>query len=209
MTRGACCCNHGIMRAPRPHPWLASLPLMSVGAVLAHSASYRIVAADRYEHARLLADSGHGHPTFGPLLLAGLLTLTVVGLGAVVVEGARQRELPRNSSWLFGALPLLGFAVQEHFERMIHDGHFPVAAALEPTFLVGIVLQTPFAIAALLLARFVAQAAYSLGRLLAPRVERRRVGAPVARLATARTLPRIRPLAAGHAGRGPPLLAVA
>ena len=105
-------------------------------------------------------------------------------------------------SWLLGVLPLVGFAVQEHLERLLHDG--PLwATALEPVFLLGLLLQLPFALGAALLARALARLADVIG------------GRPVRMCRFDRQPLLARPvgaderttnvLAAGHAGRAPPV----
>lgn len=187
--------------------WLVSFPLMAVSSLLAHSASYRLVVSEEGERARLLADSGHGYLAFGPLLLAASLTLVLLGLTALAFEGALGRSRPRSSSsWPFAVLPVLGFVVQEHLERLIHDGGFPFEAALEPTFLVGVLLQVAFAVAALMLARALAGAAHTLGRALVGEIRDARVAAPFALAPFGIALPPTALLALGHAERAPPLL---
>jgi hypothetical protein len=96
------------------------------------------------------------------------------------------------------------FAFQEHFERLMHDGVFPWDAAAQPTFLVGLLLQLPFAVAGYLLARLLLRVVRSLGRLLsAPPQVRVLAGAhpqPPVRV----VFPRVPALALGYGSRGPP-----
>jgi hypothetical protein len=179
--------------------WLVSLPVLLAGCLAAHLAAYRI--AERDEHARqhLLAGSGHGYLEQLPLLAAAAL---VVVLAAALHHSLRGPAGARPSAALFAALPPLAFALQEHVERWLHARDFPVAAALEPTFLIGLALQLPFAFLAWALARAVLRAAEYFSPLSrAPRSPR---WSASVRLPTALVLPRLRPVAAGATGRGPP-----
>ena len=110
------------------------------------------------------------------------------------------------SAWWFFALPLIAFAVQEHLERLLHSGHLPLAAVLEPTFVVGLALQVPFGLAALALARIIFACADELADSLPPPPRPRStrpltIPLPVASFA----LPRISAIALGRSERGPPV----
>jgi hypothetical protein len=100
-------------------------------------------------------------------------------------------------------VPLIGFSLQEHLERALTGGSVPVAAILEPTFLVGLALQLPFALAALAVARALVRTAERIGVTLAEAPPAARAQ-PVLPLGAAVRLPRVRPLAFGSCGRGPP-----
>ena len=101
-------------------------------------------------------------------------------------------------------LPLLGFALQEHIERLL-AGYPVVGTALEPSFLVGIALQIPFAAAALLAARFLCSAADSIARALASPPRPRAYATQSSTMAGADVrLPRFPALALGSSSRGPP-----
>jgi hypothetical protein len=112
----------------RGAPWLVSLPFMAAGCLAAHSLAYHLVSN---------AEERHGYLAFAPLFL-GLL-------GAAAIVGALRRGRA-HSPFFFALLPPLAFAVQEHVERL-------QLVATEPAFLVGLVLQLPFALAALVAAR--------------------------------------------------------
>jgi hypothetical protein len=187
--------------------WLVSLPLMAVTSLLAHSVSYRIASPGEHERVRLLAETGHAHLAYRPLLVAALLTLVLLGLVVLAFEAARGRSRPPSSSFSiapFALLPLLGFVVQEHLERLIHDNSFPFGAVLERPFLLGVLLQIPFALAALLLARILTGAAYTLGRALADEPKAIWIPVPFSVAPTGAVLSRISLLALGRAERGPP-----
>jgi hypothetical protein len=108
-------------------PWLVSIPFMAAGCLAAHSLAYHLVSAPKERH---------GYLAFAPLVL-GLL-------GALAIVGAVRRGRAR-SPYAFAVLPPLAFVVQEHAERL-------ELVATEPAFLVGLALQLPFALAALVAA---------------------------------------------------------
>jgi hypothetical protein len=172
--------------------WLLGLPLLAIGWLSAHALAYELVPAE--EH-------GHGYLARTPLFLT-LCAATVGVAVAVRIAGMRGRTLPR---WCAGALPLLGFALQEHLERGLALGTVPWGAALEPVFLLGLVLQLPFALAALLVAGALTALADAVAARPAarPRITFQLPAPPPARaeLATAPALAR------GWAGRAPPVRA--
>ena len=185
--------------------WMLSLPLAAAGWIGAHSVAYALVVPDPDHRAELLSDSGHGYLGAAPLILACAITLIVAGLALAILDGLRGGPRARVPVWPVALVPPLGFAVQEHLERLIELNAFPSGAALEPTFLVGMALQLPFAVAGVTLARTVLALGYRIGRAFAAR-----------RAARPRAHPRswrlpdwlgpkpLRPLAAGHGERAPP-----
>jgi hypothetical protein len=139
---------------------LVLLPVSAIGWLSAHSLAYRALDAH--------ADEGlHGYLRYAPLAAAALACALVAGLALAAWAAWRGRRL-RPPAWPFGLLAPVGFAVQEHLERLAHDGTFPAAAALEPTFVVGLLLQIPFALAALALARGLLAATAALVRACRP-----------------------------------------
>jgi len=187
--------------------WLLSAPLMLAGLELGHAAAYRIVYPDPYERAQILAASGHGYLSYSPTVLAvagafALCALFHHGASTRVVEETGMLRVPAGP---FAALPLAAFALQEHLELLIHTGTLPFGATLEPTFLIGLGLQLPFALAAYGLARLMLRAAERIGAAL-------RAGPPkpAGKRRVLRTwpsdleLPRLAPLIVGSSGRGPP-----
>src|SRR5262249_7294708 len=143
-----------------------------------------------------------GHAGYAVLFLGILLATALVAAGARLLFGRRRgREL---SPWLFFVLPPLAFALQELSERVLRAEAFPFHAALEPRFLLGLLLQLPFGLLALLLARLllrvVARLARALARARTPRLAELASWSPRQAL----DLPRIPGLALGHPQRGPP-----
>jgi hypothetical protein len=109
-------------------PWLVSIPFMAGGCLAAHSLAY---------HLTTTREDGHGYLAFAPLLVGVL--------GALAIVGAFRRGRTR-SPLVFAVLPPLAFVAQEHLERL-------ELVATEPAFLLGLALQLPFALAALVAAR--------------------------------------------------------
>jgi hypothetical protein len=188
-------------------PWLVAVPLIVGGSFSAHGLSYRIVAPDTGARAQLLEQTGHGYLDHAPLAIAILLALLVAGLGLRAARTLRGGISAPLSAWLFFSMPLVGFALQEHLERLFHDGSFPLGAVLEPTFLVGLLLQLPFALAAYVVAWALLEVAERIGPSLR--------ASPPGRWPSAQSVPppqaqvefpRIPALALGRPQRGPPLL---
>jgi hypothetical protein len=139
--------------------WLLSLALAAAGGLAAHGLTYRIAEPDAALRRHLLEETGHGYLN---LDLAGslLAALVVVAFAGCVLAGNERRQAP--PLWLFALAPPVGFARQEHVEHALHDNAFSAGLALEPAFLVGLGLQLPFAIVALLAARTLLAAASAL-----------------------------------------------
>jgi hypothetical protein len=190
--------------------WMLSLPLAAAGWFGAHSVAYVLVVPDAHHRAELLSDSGHGYLGATPLILSCAVTLVVAGLALAILDGLRGGPRARVPVWPVALLPPLGFAVQEHLERLIELNAFPFGAVLEPTFLVGMALQLPFALAAATLARAVLALGYLIGRALAARRSARPRAHPRSwRLPDWLRPTPVRPLAAGHGERAPPKLGYA
>lgn len=187
---------------------LLSLPLAATGSLLAHCFAYRLVEPDAHMRAHMLHESGHGYLTYAPLIFAAALALVVLVVGLHAYDTYRGRA-PRLAApaWLFGALPPLGFVLQEHLERLVHTGSLDLSAFAEPSFFVGLWLQVPFAAAAFLLARALLRVAERVGAALARAKRARQVYALVdALVPDSFDTPRIPALARGRADRGPPFL---
>lgn len=186
--------------------WLLTLPLTAGGSLLAHAASYRIVAPEAEERTELLTASGHGYLAYAAPFLALCLALVLAGAARRTVTAVRGEPALQVSAWPFAVLPPLYFLLQEHLERWMHTGGFPLEAALEPTFVVGLALQLPFALAAFFVARAVLNLADRLGRALASAdTPRPTVTTPLVRPPSPNAdRPRVPALALGYGERGPP-----
>jgi hypothetical protein len=185
--------------ARRTLPWLLALPLLAAGSLLAHSLAYALVEPGVAERARLLEATGHGYLAAAPFVFAGGAALGLAATVAYAVRGRHGGASPLPS-WPLALVPLAGFGLQEQLERLVTGAPLE---PLEPTFLVGLALQLPFAFAAVLVARRLARAAESLGRAVALAPPRLRARATRAR--APRSVLVTRPeLALEHPGRGPP-----
>ena len=184
--------------------WLVGLPLLGAGWLSAHELAYDLLPAGGDEPEAAMAASRHGYLEHAPLVLAALLVLAV----ATVLGRALERRRPGRAlpAWVFGLAPLAGFAVQEHLERILHGCDAPWATATEPVFLLGILLQVPFGLAAALVARTFHAAADTLA---AAEPERRapRSAQPLLAPPRAADLVPASVLAQRHAGRAPPAFA--
>lgn len=185
--------------------WFLSVPLALLGSQLAHAADYRLIEPSAHERAEMLAGTGHGYFNYSLFFGALIGAATVAAFVALVSDAHRGRVHRVPPCYPLVLLPLLTFVFQEHLERALHDGHFPLTAAIDPTFVVGLALQLPIALAMFGVARLLLRTAQALGRALAdaPVV-------PVLRLTplwtpTPIVLPRTSPLSSGRTGRGPPL----
>lgn len=186
-------------------PWLLALPLMAAGSLAAHVASYRLAIPNAHTRARDLQDSGHAYLEQLPLLTALIGAPALVGLGFAIFGVANGRGRPRLAAWPFALLPPLCFGMQEHFERFMHSGAFPWDAGLERTFLLGLLLQGPFALGAFLLARGMLVGIDAVRHVFARRPARSLSRQPRCAFPQPQvSLLRPAVLALGHAERGPP-----
>ncbi len=149
--------------------WLLTLALAVIGSQLAHELAYRLVTPDGAQRAHELARTGHAYLVYAPAALAVCSVLVLIALVGELrhLLTGRGTASSRPSALTFAVLAPAIFVLQEHFERLFHDGAFPWDACLQPTFVVGLLLQLPVASGAYLLSRLLLGAVRSLGRLLA------------------------------------------
>ncbi len=180
----------------RVSSWLVALPLALGGSQLAHAEAYRLVYADPHERAHALDATGHAYLAYAPAAAALALALLLCGLIGWFLH-ARGGRTTAVATWPFAAVPLLTFVAQEHLER----GSL-VGVLTEPTTVVGLALQLPFALLAYGLARLLLRVVDALA-LAASRRPRLRPDARQPRPGTCTLVPLPR-LAFGVAQRGPP-----
>jgi hypothetical protein len=189
--------------------WVIALPLAVASWLGAHCLAYLLVSPPAGHHMGVHAEHGHAWLGYSPALALWGLAVVVAGLVLCVGAGLRGHRPSAPPLRLFALLPLAGFAVQEHAERLIASGSIPNDLVVEPTFLLGLALQLPFALAALLLTRALYAIGFGLGRAMAggrPAVGRplgHRPPSPPLRPASA-TLVSPSVLALGHGQRAPP-----
>jgi hypothetical protein len=182
---------------------------MALGGLVAHALAYELAAAESHAaHASAHPDI-HGYFAVWPICAATCGTIILVSLTASAVVRTWAGHPVSAPLWLFALLPPIGFAVQEHAERVLATGAFPQAAALEPTFALGLILQIPFALAAYLAARVLIALAVAVARRLQGEPHRRRGASEPARALPVwiSVLP-ISALALGYGERGPPSAAL-
>jgi hypothetical protein len=188
--------------------WLIVLPLAAASWLSAHCLAYLLVPPASGEHAHVQSASDHAAFGFTPLLIACGVALVAAGLAVCVRDGLRGRRQAHPPAVVFAVLPIAGFTVQEHLEHAIGSGAVPYDVIAEPTFLAGLALQAPFAVAALLLARGLYAVGYGLGSAVAHgvRISRPVPGAPCLLVRAPLTAPISPPsvLALGHGQRAPP-----
>jgi hypothetical protein len=165
----------------RGAPWLVSVPFMAAGCLAAHSLAYHLISNPRERH---------GYLAFAPLFLGVL--------GGLAIVGAARRGRT-HSPFLFALLPPVAFIVQEHVERL-------QLVATEPAFLVGLALQLPFALAALVAARAFLSLADLVAEVFGARPPIRRVSASPA-LAVSFDSPRALLVSGPRSPRAPPAVA--
>ncbi len=175
------------------------------GLLVAHTLGYRLAIANSHARADALAHSGHGYFGYAPFAVAVCLGLLLSALAYQVAAGFRGERRRAAASPLIVVLPPLAFVIQEFVERLIHVGHVPLTLVLQPAFLIGLALQLPFALAALLVAWALDSAAHAVGRALAARPRLTYPGfVPVPVCVAA--APRPAGLSRGYGERAPPFL---
>ena len=186
--------------------WLLTLALAVIGSQLAHELAYRLVTPDGARRAHELAQTGHAYLVYAPAALAVCAVLVVIALGGELRHLLRRGTASsRPSALMFAVLAPAIFVLQEHFERLLHDGAFPWDACLQPTFVVGLLLQLPVALGVYFLARLLLGAVRSLGRWLVRPVRPAVLGGALVRPTTRLHVPRVPVLALGYGSRGPPV----
>ena len=116
---------------------MLTLPLAAAGVLVGHALAYRLTGAP--------AGDLHSYLAHLPQVALILATIGLVGLAAQQ-RGGHGSRLP------YAALGVLGFTAMEHLERLAHTGELPWLLT-DRTFLVGLALQVPVALACLALAR--------------------------------------------------------
>jgi hypothetical protein len=186
-------------------PWLLALPVMAAGSLAAHALSYLFLSARAAEGGAEVSERSSTGSASNLVLFLGVGAAMAIVAAALLVVGRRRRGAG-VSPWLFFLLPPLAFALQELAERLLHAEAFPFQAALEPRFLLGLLLQLPFGLLTLLVARALLRVVRRLVRALVrtrtPRLQGSVSWSPLQAI----VLPRIPALALGYPQRGPPTL---
>ena len=185
--------------------WLSTAPLMLAGLLAAHALGYRLAISDPHARADALAHSGHGYFSYVPFALSVCVGVLLAGLALQALSAFRGEPRRPATSPLIVLLSPVAFVAQEIVERLAHTGEVSLMIAFQPAFLIGLALQLPFALGALLLAWALDSAARVVGQALAsaPRPTFHVfVPAPV----RVSAIPRPAGLSRGYGERAPPLL---
>jgi len=147
--------------------WGLALPLAFVGSQAAHSIAYALVYPQAHTRALTLFATGHAYLVWLPFAFGGAAAAAAVSLAVTAVDAARRRPARHVPAWAFALVPPVGFVLQELLELSLHMGTFGWRAFLAPTFLPGLLLQLPFALAAYVAARVLLRTAEHVGRAFA------------------------------------------
>ena len=186
--------------------WLLDFALTVAGWISAHEVAYRLVVPHPHSSGSDIAQAQHAYLAYASLLVVLCLLVAVLCTAGLVARAHAPRGPSRGLLLLFVLLPPLGFVLQEVTECLLSSGVLSAEIVREPTFFVGVILQVPFALAALVVARML----FAFARVLAGTVEgvlRPRLVA--LDLSVPHVVdgwrPRLPALAFGYGERGPPL----
>jgi hypothetical protein len=192
-----------VPRQPRL-AWLLAFVLTVAGWISAHEVAYRLALPHPHASGSDLVEARHAYLAYASFLVVLCLFVAVLCTTGLVLRPHGVRPPSGRLLLPFVLLPPVGFALQEVIESLLAGG-LPVEAALEPTFLVGILLQVPFAVVALVVARVFFAVAHSMawraGGSGRPRLVAFDLSLPLVAEAWP---PRLSALAFGWGERGPP-----
>lgn len=189
--------------------WLVALPVIFLGSQVAHGIAYWWTYPQASLRMAVLQHSGHSYEAYAPIALGFLVGLELLVFAASVLDRVRERGARPLPAWLFLLLPVVGYTLQEHLERLLVSGTFPWWTVEQPTFTRGLALQVPLGLITYLIARLLLRTAETVAEII--RAEDRSPLVPTDRAQRKYRLapvcpPRIRPLAFAAAGRAPPRL---
>ena len=118
--------------------------------LLAHQLTWGVAGHGHEE------DVAHGYLRYGAVFVA--LAAAAVAVASTrhfvqTVGGAEVGKVP--SAMTFAVMPIVGFVFQEHLEHLVAARELEVSFFLSPPFVVGLALQLPFALAAMIVARLI------------------------------------------------------
>jgi hypothetical protein len=192
-----------VPRQPRL-AWLLAFVLTVAGWVSAHEVAYRLALPHPHASGSDLVEARHAYLAYASFFVVLCLFAAVLCTAGLVLRPHGPRPPSGRLLLPFVLLPPVGFALQEVIESLLTGG-LPVEAALEATFLVGILIQVPFAVVALAVARLCFAVARSFARRREgsgrPKLLAFDLSLPLAAEAWP---PRLPALAFGCGERGPP-----
>jgi hypothetical protein len=185
--------------------WLLAVPIVVAGMLAGHGVAWRIEAPDARERAQELAATGHGYSLNLPLVLGLVSALLIVALALRARAAFRGHSAVDAPSRAFALLPPLAFLLREVAERVVHSGDVTAGVVLDRTLLIGLLIQLPFGLLALLVARGLCTIATAVGCALAASARGGDANTrPIYALPLETDLPRLTALALGYGERGPP-----
>jgi hypothetical protein len=185
--------------------WLLVFALTIAGWISAHEVAYRLAITHPHDGGSELAGRGHAHLAYGSLAIALSFLVALVCTAGLVARPTGRRSPSRHLLLIVVVVPPLGFALQELAEGLLATGALPYEAASQPAFLLGILLQLPFALAALVAARVLFAFARCLARSLGGTGRPKLVSLELSLSAAVEARPpRLPALAFGYGERGPP-----
>jgi hypothetical protein len=147
--------------------WLVTLPLLLASSQLAHLLAYRAVYPEAHVRAAALLRTGHGYLSALPVVLGIAGAIALLALAAAVLDAARGRPVRDLPASAFALLPPLAYVLQEFLELSLRLGRPAWHVVAAPTFVPGVALQLPCALAAFVVARLLLRTAERLGHALA------------------------------------------
>jgi hypothetical protein len=178
------------------------LALSGLGWAAAHAVAHRAVMSD----SSMGASAVHQYFSYLTTSLALCLALALP-LAAGAVIGKRWQGASARSLWLFGLVPVMGFIGHGTEPFVLGSGGSSNVSELAPLVLVGLLIQIPFALVAVGLARRVLWLAESLARALAGSNRDHAPQPPESYPRPRASRPSGFRLDLSHTERGPPLLA--
>jgi hypothetical protein len=186
--------------------WLVALPLVAAGTWLSHCYLFAIAAPGAHAQAHA-TDGPEVGLLYRPAFLLMCLALVVLFLGLRTIQSRSPRSAAEIPAWPFGVLAPLGFFVHQHFQHILGSGPMPLSSLVDPSFLLGLLLQLPLGLVTYFLVRLLLRAADRLGRALGGRRRRPARSTRFSTRTAGAGTPRIAALASAGAPRGPPLAA--
>ena len=166
--------------------WILVTPVATAGVLVTHALAYRVTGVQ--------PGPVHEYLAHAPQVVFVLASLALVGLAL------QERSLSRFSARWVAPLAPLGFACQEHLERLVHTGQLPFLLS-SPTFLLGLALQLPVAVVCVVLVQRVIGTLPGAHQGSLARPDGPWLPLTESRPPVVRSMWRVRPT-----GRGPPVL---
>jgi hypothetical protein len=188
--------------------WLVTLPIAIIGCESAHAVGNLFLGTADGDTGPFVLSTGRNADLL--TLVASLAAVSVVLGLAGRAAGAWSGHRTAAARLPFALLAPAAFVLQEHLETLLHTGAAPLGTAFHLTFLAGLLLQIPFALAGYAIARALVRLADGVRALIGRRRPRAHGGgAPPQARPAYRTPPRTGAHSWAHSGRAPPRAAAA